>query len=87
MVFYCKGCGVEVQDTIENYEMFEGMHWLCFHYAYEHSEKDPDIPCDSRHCPTWHLEILKRYAVSKGDNPEEIINKAIEKQWSKNANR
>jgi len=77
---YCKGCGQEVVDTGNTYEMFEGMHWLCFHLAYEHTGS-PDEPCDSRLCPIWHLKILKEHLVSSGENPESIINDAVEKHW------
>ena len=73
----CKGCGSPVEDTKENYNMFEQMHWVCFHFAYEHSPNDPDTPCDSRHCPTWQLQILKDYLTSIGENPELIIDKTV----------
>lgn len=75
----CKSCGhhVEKQDA----EMFEGMHWLCFHFAFEHNG-DPDEPCRSRHCPTWHLQILKAYIQQQGHDPELIINKEVERVWS-----
>lgn len=82
---FCKGCGIELKEPPEQYEAFEGMHWFCFHYSYEHYTDDPEIPCDSRHCPTWHLEILRAEFISRGENPDEIIEKAILEKWSKNA--
>ncbi len=77
----CKSCGKPIEDSKENIDMFEGMHWLCFHYAFEH-QGDPDEPCRSRHCPTWHLEILKKYVSNQGSNPTEIINTEIENIWN-----
>ena len=48
-------------------DVFEGMHWLCFHLEYEH-EGDPDVPCsDYSSCPWWtiaHLEKNCRIAAS-----------------------
>lgn len=78
----CKGCGCPVKDTEENYNMFEQMHWVCFHFSYEHLPNDPDTPCESRYCPTWHLQILKDFVVSKGENPDKVIEKAIRLKWA-----
>lgn len=80
----CLGCGGEVHDTRENYEMFEQRHWLCFHLMFEH-HTNPDTPCDSRLCPIWHLEILKKHVSDKGEDPAEIINNAVETKWSQGA--
>jgi hypothetical protein len=35
------------------YETFERMHWVCFHYEFEHeaSSADPDIACKNPSCP------------------------------------
>jgi hypothetical protein len=30
----------------DEYDLFERMHWVCFHYAYEHGDFDMDEPCD-----------------------------------------
>ena len=32
----CMRCGEQVESSREDYEVFERMHWDCFHYAYEH---------------------------------------------------
>jgi len=82
---YCKSCGKEVDDSEGAYEMFEGMHWLCFHLAFEHYT-DPDEPCESRLCPIWHLKILEEHLIKSGQNPDEIINNAVEKQWQLSKN-
>jgi len=78
----CRSCGGEVSDTPDNFEMFEKMHWLCFHLAFEH-QTDPDEPCESRLCPIWHLEILKDFVTSKGFDVNEIIDKTVETKWQK----
>lgn len=84
MNLVCKSCGGKINDGKENYDMFEGMHWLCFHLAFEH-HTDPDEPCDSRLCPVWHLKILRKHIEKTGQNPEKIINAEVEKQWASNA--
>jgi hypothetical protein len=37
----------------EQYELFENMHWLCFHLEFEHGLYDVDEPCDDPSCP-WN---------------------------------
>lgn len=49
----CKRCGKAVQVYRDDYDVFEGMHWLCFHMEYEHGSYDPDEPCDDPSCP-WN---------------------------------
>ena len=83
MSTFCKGCGGELERPLEQYDVFEGMHWFCFHYSFEHLPNNPEVPCESRHCPTWHLEILRNEIISMGKDPDEIIEKAILEEWSK----
>jgi hypothetical protein len=33
------------------FEVFERMHWLCFHLEFEHGEHDPDEACTDPSCP------------------------------------
>jgi hypothetical protein len=66
--------------------MLERMHWLCFHLTFEH-HTDPDEPCNSRLCPIWHLAILKEHIEKLGQNPEEIINGAVEAKWASDRNK
>jgi hypothetical protein len=49
----CKFCGQPVRVNEEYYDVFEGMHWLCFHLSFEHGDYDPDEPCDDPSCP-WN---------------------------------
>jgi hypothetical protein len=41
-------CGQPVERNASQYETFKCMHWVCFHYEFEHglqSSVDPDIAC------------------------------------------
>jgi len=49
----CKSCGQPVRVNEDYYDVFEGMHWLCFHLSFEHGNYDPDEPCDDPNCP-WN---------------------------------
>ncbi len=51
----CRRCGDQILANVERYEVFEGMHWSCFHYAFEHQVADgavdPDMACRDPSCP------------------------------------
>jgi hypothetical protein len=50
----CVRCGLPVERNTAQYETFERMHWVCFHYEHEHglnSSPDPDIACPDPNCP------------------------------------
>lgn len=47
----CERCNRSVTRNRENYETFERMHWVCFHYEFEHSV-DPDVACADPSCPS-----------------------------------
>ncbi len=47
----CVRCGRPVEVSRHLYETFERMHWICFHYEFEHAG-DPDAPCADLGCPT-----------------------------------
>ena len=36
----------------ESYEIFERMHYVCFHFEFEHTGFDPDEECDAPGCPS-----------------------------------
>lgn len=46
----CVRCGRPVIAESANYEVFERMHWTCFHFEFEH-EGDPDTACRDTNCP------------------------------------
>jgi hypothetical protein len=36
----------------DSYERFERMHYVCFHYEFEHDPADPDEECTAGGCPS-----------------------------------
>ena len=43
----CHRYGRPVEANAGSYEAFERMHWVCFHFEYEHGDDlDPDLPCN-----------------------------------------
>ena len=46
----CVRCNRPVVVNRKMYEVFERMHWVCFHFEFEH-EGDPDAPCRDPSCP------------------------------------
>jgi hypothetical protein len=50
----CARCDREVVDARESYEVFERMHYVCFHFEFEH-DTDPDIGCEAMGCPSSEL--------------------------------
>ena len=47
----CVRCGKPVEFEAERYDVFEKMHYVCFHYEFEH-EGDPDVECVAGGCPS-----------------------------------
>lgn len=39
-----------MEASAEQYEVFEQMHYVCFHYEFEH-RGDPDVECAAGGCP------------------------------------
>ena len=64
----------------DNYELFEKMHWLCFHLEYEH-EADVDEPCNDPSCPWWQIQVLSRELKRLGNDPQKIIECAIHERF------
>ena len=46
----CRRCGLPVVKFAGDYEVFERMHYVCFHYEFEH-RGDPDSECSAGGCP------------------------------------
>lgn len=76
----CAKCGQPVSIHARDFEVFERMHWLCFHMEFEH-EGDPDGPCNDPSCPWWHIEIFRRKLSELGHDPKQVIEKAIQERW------
>ncbi|MPZ71103.1 MAG: hypothetical protein GEU71_16495 [Actinobacteria bacterium] len=53
----CLRCGRHVRANADSYETFERMHWVCFHFEYEHGDdRDPDQACGDPRCPSGGAE-------------------------------
>ncbi|HEX2093043.1 MAG TPA: hypothetical protein VHG28_11600 [Longimicrobiaceae bacterium] len=76
----CVRCGRAVLVHAAAYEVFERMHWLCFHLEFEH-DGDPDAPCGDPSCPWYHLQVFRRELASLGRDPEEVLSSAIHERW------
>jgi hypothetical protein len=76
----CKRCGREVVVNADNLELFEGMHWICFHFEFEH-QGDPDEACKDASCPWWQIAALEERLRVLGVDPEKVIDDAIKKLW------
>jgi hypothetical protein len=48
----CVRCGRPVRASATQFETFERMHYVCFHYEFEHDPTDPDEVCSAGGCPT-----------------------------------
>lgn len=58
----CRQCGKPVVASAADYEVFEKMHYVCFHYEFEH-EGDPDVECLARRMPSVRaLRAIEAYA-------------------------
>lgn len=76
----CVRCNLPVEANADSYELFERMHWLCFHLEFEH-QGDPDRPCGDPSCPWWHIEVLRRKLTELGVDPDIAIKDAITACW------
>lgn len=76
----CVKCHQPVHKNRDSYEVFEKMHWLCFHFEFEH-EGDADMPCNDPGCPWWHLEVFKAKLTALGIKPEDLLSETIKKRW------
>jgi hypothetical protein len=48
----CRRCGRSVEISRDQYDVFEQMHYVCFHYEFEHDPVDPDEECGAGGCPS-----------------------------------
>ena len=76
----CKCCNKPVEVSAESYDIFEQMHWLCFHLEFEH-EGDPDKACGDPSCPWWHIEVFKEKLKTLGIDTEQVMSDAIKQRW------
>src|SRR5262249_13748167 len=48
----CQRCRRPVEVSRDQYDVFEQMHYVCFHYEHEHDPVDPDEECGAGGCPS-----------------------------------
>lgn len=77
----CRRCNGPVIVNAERYDVFEQMHWLCFHLEFEH-EGDPDKACGDPSCPWWHVEVYQEKLKQLGADPGEVLSEAINARWN-----
>ena len=77
----CRQCGRSiVVDPVRSRDVFESMHWLCFHLEFEH-DTDPDLPCDDPSCPQWRLRVYEEKLRALGADPAEVLASAIDERY------
>ena len=76
----CVRCNLPVEKNAASYELFEGMHWLCFHLEFEH-DADPDTPCSDPSCLWWHIQVFRQKLAKLGADPDKVIDEAIANRY------
>lgn len=67
----CLRCHRPVDVEADNYEVYERMHYVCFHYEYEHDPVDVDEECGAGGCPSRsvHPRPNRRPPAGRTDTP------------------
>jgi hypothetical protein len=65
----CVHCNQPVTVNRDYYAVFERMHWLCFHFVFEHTG-DPDAPCLDPSCPWRRIQSLEQALRARGEDPD-----------------
>ncbi len=61
----CRRCGRPVVASAVDYDVFEQMHYVCFHYEFEH-DGDPDVECLAGGCLRSGTSLLSRLSRTEG---------------------
>jgi hypothetical protein len=61
----CRRCGLAVESNAEQFDVFEQMHYVCFHYEFEH-QGDPDVECTAGGCPASGLGMPSAWVRISG---------------------
>lgn len=69
----CRSCGSPVVVSAEQFEVFEGMHYTCFHYLFEHDPFDRDEECAADGCPSVGIQPARRSEEPRDSLVEELI--------------
>lgn len=56
----CRRCGRPVATS--DVDLFEGMHYICFHYEFEHNGVDVDEECSAGGCPARRVDLHRTLA-------------------------
>lgn len=51
----CRRCSRPVRVSRSQFQVFEQMHYVCFHYEFEHGDADVDADCGAPGCPSGVL--------------------------------
>jgi hypothetical protein len=77
----CQRCNEPVIVNADSYEVFEKMHWLCFHLEFEH-DTDPDQACGDPDCPWGLIDLFRDRLRRLGVDPAKVVEEAVEKKWT-----
>jgi len=73
----CRRCRRPISSDPEiALDIFEGMHWLCFHLEFEHGD-DPDRACSDATCPWRRIEFLENALRGLGKDPKTVMEQAV----------
>lgn len=53
----CRRCHRPVGVSHDQHGVFEDMHYVCFHYEFEHDPVDPDEECGAGGCPSAAVSL------------------------------
>lgn len=73
-------CHQSVTVNRSDYDLFERMHWLCFHLEFEH-QADPDDPCANPSCPWWQIHVFRGKLIERGYDPQNVLGAAVKVRW------
>ncbi len=57
----------------DQFDVFEQMHYVCFHYEFEHGDIDPDRECAWGGCPSAVVSAAHRAEEPRDSLVEELI--------------
>jgi hypothetical protein len=69
----CRRCGRLVVISRDQFDVFEQMHYVCFHYEFEHDPADPDEDCGVVGCPSGILPPVVRQDVVRDTLMREVV--------------
>jgi hypothetical protein len=69
----CRRCRRPVRVSAEQFEVFEQMHYTCFHYEFEHDPFDPDEECAAGGCPSASISPTQRPEEPRDTIVDELV--------------